>query len=294
MDRRRFHIIFLILGCLCGVVGCGVGEFSGSTSKPSHSGLTGKLVVTGSSTIAPMTQEIARRFEELHSGVRIDVQTGGSSRGIRDASTGAADIGMSSRDLKPEEAKLLRQSVVAFDGVAFVVHAENKIEALTDDQLRQIYTGQINNWSQLGGADERIVVSTRAEGRSELSLVCDYLGLKPEKIQADMVDGETQQSLKSVITNRRAITYTSVGAAQDAARRGEPLKLLPLSGVEASPDSVQSGKYPLARPLILLTPKNQKEDASEKARLTRAFLKFAESEEVADAAVNLGYVPNSK
>ena len=288
MDRRRYPIIFSMLICLC-LIGCGLGEFNGSTSKPSYSGLSGRLVITGSSTIAPLAQEIARRFEKQHSGVRIDVQTGGSSRGIRDASTGAADIGMSSRELKPEESKLLNASVIAWDGVAFVVHQDNKINTLSDDQLRQIYTEQVKNWSALGGADARVVVSNRAEGRSELDLVCKYLGLEAGQIQADIVDGETQQALKSVIGNRKAITYVSVGAAQDAARRGEPVKLLPLKGVAASSKSVQSGKFPLARPLIMMVSKQRNENA----RLVKAFLKFASSEKVADAAVRLGYVPNS-
>ena len=217
------------------------------------------------------------------------MQTGGSSRGIRDASTGAADIGMSSRDLKPEESELLNESVIAWDGVAFVVHGDNKVDALSDDQLRQIYTGKVMNWSQVGGADERIVVSSRAEGRSELDLVSKYLGVDIEEIKADIIDGETQQSLKSVVSNRKAITYTSAGAAQDAVDRGASLKLLPLQGVDASTESIQSGKFPLARPLIMMVAKNKKE----KNKLIDAFLEFASSEKVADAAVGLGYVPSA-
>ena len=285
---RRLQIIALMLGCFS-VLGCGVGEFGGSTSKPSDSGLSGKLVITGSSTVAPLAQEIAQRFEELNPDVRIDVQTGGSSQGIHAASKGDADIGMSSRDLKPAEAELLNESVIAWDGVAFVVHRDNKVDALSDDQLRQIYTGKVMNWSEVGGADERIVVSSRAEGRSELDLVSKYLGLTTKDFKADIVDGETQQSLKSVIGNRKAITYTSAGAAQDAIDRGEPLKLLPLQDVSASTESIQSGKFPLARPLIMMVAK----DRQENKQLIKAFIEFASSEKVADAAVGLGYVPSS-
>ena len=290
MKRIKLAQFVASLGIILAVIaGCNVGEFGGSSTKHDANSLQGKLVMTGSSTIAPMVQQIAARFEKLHPGVRIDVQTGGSSRGIRDAQNGAADIGMSSRHLKPDEKETVETTIVAWDGVAFVVHQDNDIEKLTSDQLRDIYTGNVNSWSQVGGSQERIVVSNRADGRSEVSLVCDYLNLEPGDIKANMVDGETQQSLKTVVNNKRAITYTSVGAAQDAIDRGEKLKLLPLDGVPASPTTVQSGKFPLARPLILLTKKSDSIDA-DKAKLIKTFLQFATSDQVIDDITGLGFV----
>ena len=266
-----------------------MGEFGGSRSKVStDTSLSGKLVVTGSSTIAPLMAEIASRFEDQHSGVRIDVQTGGSSRGIRDAHSGVADIGMSSRHLKSSELSSVETRVMAWDGVAFVVHKDNPVNTLSHEQLTEIYSGVSMDWSRVGGDKGKIVVSNRANGRSELDLVCDFLELKPGQIQADVVDGETQQSLKTVITNKNAITYTSIGAAQDAVKRGEPIKLLPLNGVVASSDSVSSGEFPLARPLVLIS---KRSGSSSKHELTEAFLKFACSAKVADLAVNLGFVP---
>ena len=100
--------------------GCGSGRAETVTD-----GLAGKLVMTGSSTCAPLVAELAQAFEALHPGVRIDVQTGGSSRGIRDASSGLAEIGMSSRNLKSEEEELVQGVTFAQDGVAFLVHAGN-------------------------------------------------------------------------------------------------------------------------------------------------------------------------
>ncbi len=270
--------------------GCNVGDLSENSSQPTNDGLSGQLTLTGSSTIAPVAEEIAKRFEKLHPDVRINVQTGGSSRGIRDAKKGAADIGMTSRDLKPDESSDLNPTIIAWDGVAFVTHRDNPITEITQDQLRQIYLGKIKNWKTVGGADERIVVSNRAAGRSELDLVCKFLKIEPGDIQADIIDGETQQSLKSVINNRKAITYTSVGAAQDAALRGEPLKLLPLDGIEASSATVQSGKFPLARPLIMAV---KKEGLSvDKTNLVNAFLEFSTKPDVADVATGLGFVPD--
>ena len=285
------HLLVAIICCVGLVVlsGCGMGEFGGSSRKVSGDDLTGKLVVTGSSTIAPLLAEIASRFEDKHSSVRVDVQTGGSSRGIRDAHSGIADIGMSSRHLKASELSGVKTRIIAWDGVAFVVHKDNPVDELSLSQLKEIYTGKTNEWASVGGKPGQIVVSNRANGRSEQDLVCDYLGVKPGQIQADVVDGETQQSIKTVITNRKAITYTSVGAAQDAVRRGEPIKLLPLEGIVASSESVSAGKFPLARPLVLIF-KNS--NGRSKQKLIERFLNFANDDDVVDAAVNLGFVPN--
>ena len=290
MNRIKFaHILTCFAIVLAVFGGCNVSEFSGSSTKHDPSGLHGKLVLTGSSTVAPLAQQIAARFEKLHPEVRIDVQTGGSSRGIRDARTGAADIGMSSRELKPDELESVDTTVIAWDGVAFVVHQDNEVDQLSVEQLRQIYLGKVESWSQFGGTQGRIVVSNRANGRSELDLVCAYLKLEPGDIKADVVDGETQQSLKTVISNKKAITYTSVGAAQDAIDRGEKIKLLPLGDVPASPTTVQSGDFPLARPLVLISKNDTFADA-DKANLIEAFLKFATSANVSDDVAGLGFV----
>lgn len=261
-----------------------MGELDGGESSK----LRGRIVVTGSSTVAPLMQQIASQFEENNRGVRVDVQTGGSSRGIRDAKTGAADIGMSSRALKPNESEAVETQIVAWDGVAFVVHGDNPVEGLSIQQLRDIYLGQIESWADVGGDVGKIVVSNRANGRSELDLVCEYLKLRPEQIKADVIDGETQQSLKTVINNKKAITYTSIGAAQDAIDRGENIRLLPLGEVVASADTVQSGEFPLARPLVLITKSSSSNDS--KARLIKTFLEFALSEDVSQKVSGLGFV----
>jgi phosphate transport system substrate-binding protein len=128
--------------------------------------LTGKLVITGSSTIAPLIAEIGKRFESSHPGVRVDVQAGGSSRGIADAREGLADIGMSSRLLKEQEKDGLVSYLFARDGVCFLVHKNNPVSELSDQQIRDIFTGKIANWKQIGGRDAPITVINRADGMS--------------------------------------------------------------------------------------------------------------------------------
>lgn len=242
------------------------------------------LVLTGSSTIAPLMGEIGARFEAANPAVRIDVQTGGSSRGIADTRQGTADLGMTSRALTPDETTFAVEHVLAYDGVAFVVHAENPVTALDDEQLRAIYTGQIDDWASVGGTGGPITVIHRAAGRSEVSLVTAYLGVDDAAVRADLISGENQHALKSVEGDPAAIVYVSLGAAARAVEDGAPIRLLPLRDVPANASSVAAGRYPLARPLLLLTSGPPEGAAAE-------LLAYAQSPAVDDLIESLAYVP---
>lgn len=246
--------------------------------------LRGRIEVTGSSTCAPLVAEVARRFEELHPDVRVEVQTGGSSRGIADAASGLADVGMSSRALTASERQGRVEHVLARDGVAFLVHASNPVEGLSDDELLGIYTGRIERWSEVGGPDAEITVIGRADGRSELELVTDYLGVEPADLVADAIAGENQQGIKQVASDPRAITYMSVGTSEFEVSRGVPIRLLPLRGVEASSKSIAAGRFPLSRPLILITPPDP-------PPLVESFLAHARSAAVHDLVRDHSFVP---
>lgn len=243
-----------------------------------------RLVLTGSSTLAPLVAEIAKRYEAQHPDVRIDVQTGGSSRGIRDARSGLADIGMVSRALTPDERPGLREYRLADDGVCFLVHRDNPVTSLSDAQLRAIYTGAVRNWQALGGVDAPITVINRAAGRSELDLFTDYFGLPPEQIRADLIVGDNQQGIKTLVGNPHAIVYMSVGASEYDAALGVPIRLLPLDGVPASAATVAEGRFPMSRPLLLVSP-------AEPGPAARAFLAYAQSLAVHDLIRAHAFVP---
>jgi len=264
--------------------GCGDPDGPPPGAADDASILTGKLVLTGSSTVAPLASQIGKRFEKRHPGVRIDVQTGGSSRGISDALTGLADIGMSSRGLKDSEKDGRLQHNVAFDGVAFVVHASNPVGTLSDQQLLDIYTGKIDNWQVLGGQDAAITVINRADGRSELELVTDYFAVESKDIIADVIAGENQQCVKLVAGDPNAIAYLSVGAAEFENQRGTPLRLLPLRGIDATTATVSDGTFPLSRPLIFVT-------KPQVSPLAQAYIDFAQSGAVHDLVKELSFVP---
>lgn len=242
-----------------------------------------KLTLTGSSTIAPLIGEIAKRYEAAHPNVRIDVQTGGSSRGISDARSGLADIGMASRALKAEESDLTG-TPIARDGIGLIVHADNPVTALGDDQVVAIYTGAVTNWKAVGGKDAPITVINKADGRSTLELFLNYFKLKPEQIKASVVIGDNEQGLKTLAGNPDGIAYVSIGAAEYAATHGAPIRLLPMKDVAASIATVKDGSFPLSRPLTLVT-------QSASVGLAREFIDYARSPAVHDLVQQFYFVP---
>ena len=242
-----------------------------------------RLVLTGSSTVAPLVGEMARRFETMNPGVRIDVQTGGTSRGINDTRNGTADIGMVSRALKPDETDL-HAFTIALDGISIILHANNRVTTLNKQQIVDIYTGKITNWKSVGGADARITVVNKAEGRSTLELFLHYLELKNSQIKPHAIIGDNPQGIKTVAGNPNAIGYVSIGAAEYEAERGVPIKLLPLDGVDAAIANVRNGTFPLSRPLNLLT-------SREPQGLARRFIEFVRSLQAHDLVEALYFVP---
>lgn len=245
-----------------------------------------QLVITGSSTVAPLVGEIAKKFESLHPGVRVDVQSGGSSRGMADARRGLADIGMVSRDLKSGEDDLM-VFTIARDGISIIVHRDNPVTSLTDDQIVSIYTDGINNWSEVGGLDAPITVVNKAEGRSTLELFLEHFELDNKDVKADTVIGDNEQGIKTVAGNPNAIAYVSIGAAEFDASNGVTIKLLPLDGIEASIENVRAGTFPLSRPLNMVV-------NGEPVGLAAEFVTFARSRDVHPIVLEQYFVPLSE
>ncbi len=228
-----------------------------------------RLVLTGSSTVAPIALEIGKLFEKQNPGVRVDVQTGGSSRGIRDVRQGTADIGMVSRSLKAEEADLTPHTI-ALDGLAMIVHRDNPVASLTRNQVVAIFTGRITDWNAVSARQGPITVVSKAEGRATLELFLDYFGLRPTDIRARVIIGDNEQGIKTVAGNPGAIAYVSVGAAAYQMARGVAIRMPALDGVVPTPQSVAAGTFPIMRQLNLVT-------RGDIPRLAARFIAFARS-----------------
>ena len=242
-----------------------------------------KIILTGSSTVAPLVAEIGKRYEERHPGVRVDVQAGGSSRGVSDARSGLADIGMVSRALEANEGDL-RAFQIARDGIGIIVHGSNGIGVLSDSQIVAIYTGKVRDWREVGKASGPITVVSKAEGRSTLELFMHYFKLKASDIKASVVIGDNQQGIKTVAGAPSAIGYVSIGAAEYEIGAGTPIRLLGIGGAAASIENVRNGSYPLSRPLNLVT------KAAPSGRV-KDFIAFAQSDAVRDIVTEQFFVP---
>ncbi|MEK8032496.1 phosphate ABC transporter substrate-binding protein [Ideonella sp. DXS29W] len=243
-----------------------------------------KLVLTGASTVAPLAAEIGKRFEKLNPGVQVDVQTGGSARGVNDARVGLSDIGMVSRDLKPDEEQQLKSFTIAYDGVCMIVHKSNPVSTLTKEQVVGIYTGRITNWKELGGLDRKITVVNKAEGRSTLELFLHHFGLVNSQIKAHVVVGDNEQDIKTVVGNPGAVAYVSIGTGEFDVEQGMPLKLLPMEGIAATSENVKNRSFPLMRVLNLVT-------KGQPTGLSKQFIDYARTESVHDLVKDQYFVP---
>lgn len=286
MIRRNRFLIFALTITVLVFISVSCSQSNDKNKTDSASGLSGKLVLTGSSTVAPLALEIGKRFEVQHSDVRIDVQTGGSSRGIADARQGLADIGMASRSLKEDEGDL-HSFTIARDGVSIILHKSNPVEELRNQEIVDIYTGKIINWREVGGQDKQITVVNKAEGRATLEVFLKYFDLKNSQIEADVIIGDNEQGIKTVAGNKNSIGYVSIGTAEYDTELGIPIKLLPVGGVLANTDNLAKGSFPLSRPLIYVT-------KDEPVGLVKEFIDFSRSVEVHDIIKEQYFVPVSE
>ena len=145
--------------------------------KQDTNGNTYTLSISGSTSVGPLAEKLADKYVERND-IKIEINQIGSSAGITNAISGVSEIGMSSRDLKEEErANGLKETVIAYDGIVVVTHPSNKVKDLTMEQVKQIFTGEVTNWKELGGDDMEIVVVSREDGsgsRDAFQEIVDY------------------------------------------------------------------------------------------------------------------------
>src|SRR5579884_516118 len=272
MPTRWIVACGLLVGCAC--VGC----------RPPEQKVR-NLVLTGSSGMMPLLRDIGKRFESDHAGVRIDVQSGGSTRGVSDARQGLADIGMVARELKPDEA-MLHATPIALDAVCIIVNRANSVKELSDDQIARMYTRGVSNWKEVGGQDLPILLVHMADGRALLDLFLDHFKLRSTQIRADALIQDSEQGLQAVASRPGAIAYVSCSRAE-AAGENVPIHKLSSGGITPTSEHVRDGTYPLSRPLQLVTRDTPK-------GLTAEFIDYARSNAVVDLIQKYHFVALQK
>lgn len=214
--------------------------------KTDTAALAGTVSITGSTSVEKILMDMISDFTAYNPDVKVNYTGTGSSAGITDAMNGANDIGASSRNLKEEE-KGLEQVVFAYDGIAVVLHPSNKIADLTIEQILKIYSGEITNWSELGGNDANIIVVSREGASGTRGAFEELTGLEDVGLveSATVVEGNGNVQA-TVAGNENAIGYVSFSFIN------ETVKAVTVDGVEATPANAKDGTYVLSRPFLLV------------------------------------------
>ena len=240
------------------------------------------IVVSGSSTVHPLVTDIARRFERVNPGIRIEVHSGGSGRGIADLRGDATDIAMVSRPLAENERDLFAFPLCR-DGAVIVVHRSNPLQRLSSRQLAELLTGGITDWKQLGARAGPVRLAWRSEGQAIPDLLLQHLKLKPEQIRSHATFFENSDAVKFAASDRDAITVAAFGVAERTARSGAAVKLLAYEGVTPTVQTVRDHTYALSRPLLLVT-------RSVPTGAPKRFIDYAVSRAVNDLHEKHGFV----
>ena len=232
----------------------------------------------GSTSMEKVIGTLGEAFTEKE-GINVTYNPTGSGSGIQAVSEGRCDIGLSSRALKDDEKATLTETVVALDGIAMIVNPENPVSDLTVEQIADIYTGKITNWSEVGGNDAEIVLIGREAGSGTRDGFESITGTK-DACQYRQELTSTGDVITTVSQNPDAIGYASLAALKDT------VKALTVGGVAPTEETVKDGSYVIQRPFVLVTKTGEKLSAN-----ARKFFDFALSAEAAQYITTAGAVP---
>lgn len=207
-----------------------------------------KINIVGSTSVQPLAEILAEDFMRQYRSIRIMVQGGGSSAGIKALQDGTATIGTSSRALTIEEKKLgLKPTAIAWDGIAIIVNPSNKISGLSMAQLAGIYSGEISNWIKVGGVNQAITLVTREAGSGTREAFTEKVLVDRKPAVNAIVQASTGAVRQTVAGDPNAIGYISVAAVE------QTVKKLLLDSIECTPSNIKTEKYPIVRPFLFIT-----------------------------------------
>jgi phosphate transport system substrate-binding protein len=256
----------------------GCGSSPALTNAAGAYSLTGTISESGSTTVQPLAEKLANAFKAINPKINIIIQGGGSSVGVKAANDGTVDIGAASRELSPSDPKLITH-LIARDGIALIINPANTINALTKTQIKDIYSGKITRWNQVGGADKVIHVAAREEGSGTRTAFEEMvMGKDATVIKSAILQSSNGALLQVVKSDPDAIGFVSFGYLTD-----KSIKALTVDGVEATEANAKSGTYPVVRPLYFLT-KNAP------AGLVKAFLDYCTGPDAQKIVADEGYV----
>ena len=289
ITRRSFLTVCGAVAAAAALTACGGSASSaaasstsaaaGSTASSTAAALSGNVATGGSTSMKNVIAALTEGFAEVEPGVTVSYDPTGSVAGITGATDKTLDIGLSSRALKDDEKTDVEGTTIALDGIAIIVNNASKVEDLTVDQLKQMFTGEITNWSEVGGDDGEIVLIGREAGSGTRDGFESIVDVKDSCKYAQELTA-TGAVISAVEANPLAIGYASLSAV------GDTVKMVTVGGVECSEETVKDGSYEVQRPFVFVT--NKSVTLSEQAQ---AFFDFATSADAADLIRTAGAVP---
>ena len=255
-------------------------EGSESADAGADENIEGTITMNGSTSMEKFANALNESFMIKYPGVQATVEFTGSGAGIEAVTNGTVDIGNSSRALTEEEkANGLVENVVAIDGIGVVVNPATTVDDITTDQLKEIYTGAVTNWSELGGEDSQIVVIGREASSGTRSAFEEILGIEDQCAYAQEIDS-TGAVMAKVASTPGAIGYVSIDIIDDT------VKTLMLDGVAPTQDTIKDGSYTLQRPFVMAT----KGEISEQSEAVQALFDYIDSDEGQDIIAQVGLI----
>ena len=274
--------IALVLTALLALslVACGnEGKTDDTKTDDQPAALTGTVSTDGSTSMEKVIGALSESFMAQNSGVTVNYNPTGSGSGITAVQEGTCDIGLSSRALKDEEKSAgLKETVLAYDGIAIIVHPDNPVSDLTLEQIAKLYTGEITNWKDVGGNDAEVVLIGREAASGTRDGFESITGTK-DTCQYRQELTSTGDVITAVSQNPDAIGYASLASVKDS------VKALSVGGVTPSEDTVKDGSYPVQRPFVLVTV-----EGKELSPAAQAFFDYALSSDAAGIIAKAGAV----
>lgn len=264
-------ITLIAVGCAKGVA---------SNENQNEESLTGTISLAGSTSMEKLCEAMSESFMADNQGITVTVEYVGSGAGIESLSKGSVDIGNSSRNLKPEElSNGCVENVVALDGIAVIVDKNNGVTDISSENLKKLYTGEIKNWKELGGADEAVVVIGREAGSGTRDAFEELLELKDKCDYAQQLDS-TGAVLAKVASTPGAIGYVSLDVVD------ESVLSVSIDSVEANEQNILAGKYLLSRPFVMAT----MGDVSSQNELVQKWFEYVNSEKGKEIIKKVGLI----
>ena len=274
---KNVSIVAIVAILLFALFACDAGSSGNGNSK------SGTVSTNGSTSMEKVIGALSEAFMQDNNGVKVTYDATGSGTGIESAKNGSCDLGLSSRKLKDSETGLVSHTI-ALDGIALIVNENSGVSNLSLDQVKQIFTGEVTNWSQVGGDDLEISCVGREagsgtrDGFESITGTADVCKLAQELTSTGAV-------ITAVSSSKNAIGYASLSSVEGQ----NGIKTVTIDGVECTEDNVLSGDYKIQRPFNIIVTENKQ--LSEEAQ---AFLDFATSEQAASLITKAGAIPVTK